>query len=116
MYVSLDVYIWLDVRESCGRASLQRMGDYVLASSLDRKEFDKFRDSSFYQKGPLVATDLLTEFMKIQNLPIMYIHERGKYYISNFLMTVFTTSANGLGSFFMGQTHQVTMIYYTVLQ
>ena len=84
MYVSLDVYISLDVRKSCGRASLQRMGDYVLANYLDRKEFDKFRDSSFYQKGPLVATDLLTEFMKIQNLPIQYIHEHGKYYISNF--------------------------------
>ena len=33
----------------CGRPDLQRVGNYIVAISADRQDFDKFRDSPFYK-------------------------------------------------------------------
>ena len=35
---------------SCGRETLQKVGNYVLASSSDGQAFDKIRESSFLSK------------------------------------------------------------------
>ena len=66
MYVTLDVYTWLEVRKNHGRIDLNRVGNYVLASSKDRQEFDKFRESEFFKERPLIKTAVLEKFMEEQ--------------------------------------------------
>ena len=84
MYLNLDVFNWLQSRKCCGRPDLQRVGNYVLATSSDRREFEIFRDSDFYKDRPLMKTDLLVEFMNIRMLPIKLICKHGTEYITNF--------------------------------
>lgn len=84
MYVSLDVLIWLQCRKSCGRPDVQRIGNYVLANTTDRRDFDVYRDSMFFKKRPLVPTDLLQEFMKIKNLHVDLQNEYGVNFVVNF--------------------------------
>jgi len=84
MYVGLDVFNWLHSRRWCGRPDLQRVGNYVLATSSDRREFEKFRDSEFYKDRPLMNTDLLVEFMKMRKLPVKLIWKYGMEYVTNF--------------------------------
>lgn len=64
MYVNLGVYTWIQVRRNCGRPDLTRVGNYVLATSSDRWDFEKFRDSEFYQQRPLIKTNLLVQLME----------------------------------------------------
>ena len=41
MYISLDVFIWLKCRgHTPGRPELRRFGNYVIASTADRKELE----------------------------------------------------------------------------
>ena len=84
MYLNVDVFNWLQSRKCCGRPDLQRDGNYVLATSSYRREFEKFRDSKFYKDRPLMKTDLLVEFMKMKMLPIKLISKYGMEYITNF--------------------------------
>lgn len=70
MYVSLDVYTWMQVRKNCGKPDFTRVGNYVLATSSERRDFEKFRDSEFYKKRPLMKTDLLVQFMEKSVLPL----------------------------------------------
>lgn len=64
MYVNLGVYTWIQVRRNCGKPDLTRVGDYVLPTSSDRRDFEKFRDSEFYQQRPLIKTNLLVQLME----------------------------------------------------
>ena len=84
IYVNLDVHIWLQIHKQCGRPDLTRVGDYVLASSQDRRDFEKFRDSEFYKKKPLIKTDILVQFMKMSKLSIEYCNKFGIDFIANF--------------------------------
>lgn len=84
MYISLDVYIWLQCRKHTGRPDLRRVGNYLIASSADRKDFEKFRDSEFYERRPLIKTDLLERFMKQKFITIDYINKFGIEFITNF--------------------------------
>ena len=72
IYVNLDVHIWLQIRKQCGRPDLTRVGDYVLASSQDRWDFEKFRDSEFYKKKPLIKSDILVQFMEMSTSDHMH--------------------------------------------
>lgn len=84
MYVNLDVFTWLQTRRDCSRPDLQRVGNYVLATSAHRREFEKFRESDFYKDRPLIKTDLLIEYMKMKMLPVELISKYGKEYVTNF--------------------------------
>ena len=85
MYISIDVFIWLKCRgHTPGRSELRRVGNYVIASTADRKEFETFRDSEFYMQRPLIKTNLLEQFMKQKHLAIEYCHKFGIDFILNF--------------------------------
>lgn len=80
----MDVHVWLLVRKQCGRPDLTRVGNYVLASSQDRRDFEKFRDTEFYKERPLIKTDLLVQFMEMNKLSIEYCSKFGIDFITNF--------------------------------
>lgn len=84
MYVNLDVHIWLECRKNTGRPDLRRIGNYVLASSTDRREFEKFRESEFYKQRPLIKTHLLEQFMKQKSIAIEYFHKFDIDFIMSF--------------------------------
>lgn len=86
MYVSLDVYTWLQTRKQCGRVDLKRIGNYVLASSGDRRDFEQFRDSDFYKERPLLKTDMLVKFMEEEcgKSEIKYCNKFGLHFVMNF--------------------------------
>lgn len=85
MYVTLDVYTWLEVRKNRGRVELNRVGNYVLASSKDRQEFDKFRDSEFFKERPLIKTAVLEKFMEEQcKCKINLCNKFGIDFVTNF--------------------------------
>ena len=86
MYVTLDMHTWLQTRKQCGRVNLTRIGNYVLASSADRRDFDKFRDSDFYKERPLLKTDLLVKFMEEEcgRIEIKYCNKFGLDFVTNF--------------------------------
>ena len=78
------MYIWLQICKRCGRPDLTRVGDYVLASSQDRRDFDQFRDSEFFKEKPLIKTDILIQFMEMRKLSIEYCSKFGVDFITNF--------------------------------
>ena len=89
MYVNLDVYTWMQVRKNCGRPDLTRVGNYVLAASSDRRDFEKFRDLEFYKKKPLIKSDLLVQFMEEKNIAIEYCNKFNIDFIINFPVSLF---------------------------
>ena len=95
IYLSLDVFTWLQYRKFCGRPDLQRVGNYVVATSADQQDFDKFCDSPFYKDRPLLKTDVLIEFMKLKKLPIEFISEHVVQYVINFQVLTLMIFANG---------------------
>ena len=85
MYISLDVFIWLKCRKHTpGRPELRRIGNYIIASTADRKEFETFRDSEFYMQRLLIKTNLLEQYMKQKCINIEYCHKFGIDFILNF--------------------------------
>ena len=85
MYISLDVFIWLKCRKHTpGRPELKRIGNYIIASTADQREFEIFRDSEFYKQRPLIKTNLLEQFMKQKFITIEYCHKFGIDFIVNF--------------------------------
>lgn len=84
MYVSLDVHIWLECRKHTGRPDFTRIGNYILASSADRRDFEKFRDSEFYKQRPLIKTHLLEQFMKERCIAIKEFNKFGIDFVMNF--------------------------------
>jgi len=96
MYVTLDVHTWLETRKQCGRVELTRIGNYILASSGDRRDFDQFRDSDFYKERPLLKTDLLIKFMKKEcgRNEIKYCRKFGLDFVMNFPSSKFDDLCN----------------------
>ena len=84
IYINLDVYIWLECRKRTGRPDLRRVGNYILATTGDRRDFEQFRDSEFYKQRPLIKTDLLEQFMKQRSINIEYFNKFGIDFIINF--------------------------------
>ena len=89
MYISLDVYTWMQVRKNCGRPDFTRVGNYILATSADRRDFEKFRDSEFYNERPLIKTDFLVQFMEKKSIPIEYCNKFNIDFIVNFPSSLF---------------------------
>ena len=84
IYINLDVYIWLECRKRTGRPDLRRVGNYILATTGDRRNFEQFRDSEFYKQRPLIKTDLLEQFMKQKSINIEYFNKFGINFIISF--------------------------------
>ena len=80
----MDVYIWLLYRKSGGKTDLQRVGNYVIGNTAERQDFEKFRNSSFYQNRPFLKTSLLLEFMKQKQISPIYTSAYGQDFITNF--------------------------------
>ena len=78
------MHVWLECRKNTGRPDLKRVRNFILASSVDRRDFEKFRDSEFYKQRPLIKTDLLEQFMKQRCITIEYLHKFGIDFIMNF--------------------------------
>ncbi|XP_065903393.1 uncharacterized protein [Dysidea avara] len=89
MYLSLDVHTWMQIRNQCGRPELRRIGNYVLGTSADRHDFDKFRDSEFYKQRPLLKTELLARFMKEKCITASCCNKYGIEFVLNFPSTEF---------------------------
>ena len=64
MHVNMAVLVWLQYRKFNKMKELRRDGDYIIAKTDDRRDFDAFRDSLFYSNCPILATPLLLEFMR----------------------------------------------------
>ena len=62
---------------------LRRNGDYIIATTEDRRNFDMFRDLPFYSNRPVIATPLLLEFMRYKGIPIRTIKEFGNLYVTS---------------------------------
>lgn len=84
MYINMDVYIWLLFRKSIGKEDLERIGNYVIGNREERREFEKFQDSPFYQSRPMLKTPLLAEFMHQRQILPIYNSEHGLEFIVNF--------------------------------
>ena len=85
----MDVLIWLQYRRFNNMKELRRDGDYIVATTDDRRDFDGFRDSPFYsqcQDCPIIATPLLFKFMKSKGLPIRTITQFGNVYVTSMPM------------------------------
>ena len=96
MYVTLNVYTWLEVHKNRGRIDLNRVGNYVLASSEDRQEFDKFRESDFFNKRSLIKTAVLEKFMEEQcQCKINLRNKFGIDFVTNFPTSQFDDLAVG---------------------
>ena len=57
---------------------------YWLATSSDRRDFEKFKDSEFYENRPLIKTDLLVQFMEKRCIAIEYCNKLNIDFIVNF--------------------------------
>ena len=89
IHVNMDVLIWLQYRRFNNMKELRRDGDYIVATTDDRRDFDSFRDSPFYSKCqgcPIIATPLLFKFMKFKGLPIRTITQFGNVYVTSMPM------------------------------
>ena len=80
----MDVYIWLLCRKSIGKADLERIGNYVIGNKEERRDFEQFRDSLFYQSRPMLKTPLLVEFMHQRKIVPLCNFEHGIEFIYNF--------------------------------
>ena len=89
MYLSLDVYTWMQIRSQCGRPDLRRVGNYILGTTADRRDFDKFRDSEFYKQKPLLKTELLARYMKEKFVTAPCCSKYGIEFVLNFPSTEF---------------------------
>ena len=84
MYINMDIYVWLLLRNSMGKEDLRRINDYVIGNKEERQNFEKFRDSSFYQNRPMLKTHLLVQFMnERQIMPACTLHH-GIEFVTNF--------------------------------
>ena len=90
------MHTWLETRKQCGRVDLTRIGNYVLASSGDRRDFDQFRDSDFYKERPLLKTDLLVKFMEKEcgKNEVKYCRKFGLDFVTNFPSSKFDDLCN----------------------
>lgn len=86
MFVNMDVLIWLQYRKFNKMKELRRDGDYVIARTDDRRNFDTFRDSPFYSSCPIIATPLLMKFMMHKGIPIRITKEFGNVYVTSMPM------------------------------
>ena len=84
MYINLDVFIWLEYCKHTGRPEFKRIGNYIIASTTDQREFETFRDSDFYEQRPLIKTDLLEQFMTLKFITIEHFQKFGIDFIMNF--------------------------------
>ena len=79
----MDVLIWLQYRRFNKMKELRRDGDFIVATTDDRRDFDTFRDSPFYSNRPIIATPLLLRFMRCKGIPIRTIKEFGNLYVTS---------------------------------
>jgi len=65
---------------------LTRIGNHVLPSSGDRRDFGQFRDSDFYKEQLLLKADLLIKFMKKEcgKNETKYCRKFGLDFVTNF--------------------------------
>jgi len=68
IFVNMAVLIWLQYRKFNGLPELTRDGDYLIATSDDRRHFDQFQNEPFYMRGPIIATPLLLKYMKAKRM------------------------------------------------
>jgi len=83
LYVNMDILIWMQYRKFNKMPELKREGDYIIATSNDRKNFDTFRQLPFYSCYPIIATPLLLKYMKHKEIPITVIEEFGCKYVTS---------------------------------
>ena len=86
IHVNMDVLIWLQYRRFNNMKDLRHDGDYIVATTDDRRNFDCFRDSHFYSHCPIIATPLLFKFMRYKGIPIRTMKEFGNVYITSMPM------------------------------
>ena len=79
----MDVLIWLQYRRFNKMKELRCDGDFIVATTDDRRDLDTFRDSPFYSNRPIIATPLLLRFMRCKGIPIRTIKEFGNLYVTS---------------------------------
>lgn len=79
----MDVLIWMQYRKFNKMPELRREGEYIIATSNDRKNFDSFRQLPFYSRNPVIATPLLLKYMEHKGIPITVVKEFGHKYVTS---------------------------------
>ena len=83
IYVNMDVLIWIQYRKFNKTPELKREGDYIIATSNDRKDIESFHQLPFYSCYPIIATPLLLKCMKYKYIPITVVEEFGHKYVTS---------------------------------
>jgi len=89
IFVNMAVLIWLQYRKFDGLPELTRDGDYLIATSDDRRHFDQFQNQPFYLRGPIIATPLLLKYMKAKRIPIVCEEAYGQTFVMSMPTTNF---------------------------
>ena len=79
LYANMDILIWLQYRTFNKMPELRREGDYIIATSKERKHFESFRQLPFHSGYPIIAT----KYMKHNGIPITVIEEFGHKYVTS---------------------------------
>lgn len=87
MFLTIDIYRWLQYRKFQGLPDLKQEGDFIIATSSDRRHFESFRDLSFNSKNPLPSCSLLLKYIQTQNIPVTMIKEFDCEYVVGFPMS-----------------------------
>lgn len=76
----MAVLIWIHYRKFNKMPEL-REGDYLIATTDDRRNFDFFREHPFFLRGPVISTPLLLKYIKVKGIPIICEQEFGRSYV-----------------------------------
>lgn len=79
----MNTLIWLQFKKFNKFNELKRDGEYVIARSDDRRNFEPFREQFLYKHNPVIATPLLLKYMKSNGFPIKTIKEFGHSYVTS---------------------------------
>lgn len=84
MFLTIDIFMWLQYRKFQGLPDLKQEGDFIIATRSDRHHFESFRDLPFNSKNPLPSCSLLLKYTQIKNIPVTVIKEFDCEYVVGF--------------------------------
>ena len=84
MFLTIDIYMWLQYRKFQGLPDLRQEGDFIVATRSDRHHFESFRDLPFNSKDPLPSCPLLLKYIQTKGIPVTVIKEFDCEYVVGF--------------------------------